>query len=464
MRAIVPAMATGYLALDDDIAALATPPGAGALAVVRAAGPTSIDRLAALFSRPDILRATPGYSAAFGRIAASDGAVIDEVVAVVFRAPASYTGQDGVDIMCHGGQATVDGLLAALETAGFRRALPGEFSFRAFYNGKMDLTRAEAVADLVAARTAAARTDAMARLSGGLFRELTAIRKELIRLAAACALRLDYGEDEAPEELAQELPAMKAARQSCETLAASYRVGRLLRDGATVALAGRTNAGKSSLFNRLLKEERAIVSPVPGTTRDYLEAELDLGGLPVRLVDTAGVRQSSDPVEAEGVRRSLLVAGGADAIIYVVDGTLGLAAEDKEFLAANPGAVGAWNKVDDPGAAAAPPGWIGVSAASGAGESELVEAIRLTLVGARGEVDGGTVPSGVRVGSQRHRDALLRAAAGIADAEASTESGEPVDVVAIDIAEALEALGEITGETTSEDILESLFCNFCVGK
>lgn len=462
MRAIVPPMATGYLALDDDIAALATPAGAGALAVIRTAGPSSIERLASLFSRPDILRGSPGYAAAFGRMVAPDGVAIDEVVAVVFRAPASYTGQDGVDIMCHGGQATVDGLMSALDAAGFRRALPGEFSFRAFYNGKMDLTRAEAVADLVAARTAAARTDAMARLSGGLSRELATIRKELIRLAAACALRLDYGEDEAPEDLTEELPAMKAARQACELLAASYRVGRLLRDGATVALAGRTNAGKSSLFNRLLKEERAIVSPVPGTTRDYLEAELDLGGLPVRLVDTAGVRQSLDPVEAEGVRRSLLVAGGADAIIYVVDALQGLTAADEEFLAANPTAVRAWNKVDAAGAAAAPAGWIGVSAVSGTGESELVEAIRWTLVGARGEAAG--VPSGVRVGSQRHRDALVRAAAAIADAETAVESGEPVDVVAIDMAEALEALGEITGETTSEDILESLFCNFCVGK
>ena len=348
--------------------------------------------------------------------------------------------------------------------------LPGEFSFRAFYNGKMDLTRAEAVADLVAARTAAARTDALARLSGGLSREVADIRKELIRLAAACALRLDYGEDEAPEDLSEELPAMRLARASCENLAASYAVGRLLRDGATVALAGRTNAGKSSLFNRLLKEERAIVSPVPGTTRDYLEAELDLGGLPVRLVDTAGVRQSVDPVEAEGVRRSLLVAGGADAIIYVVDATRGLAAEDEEFLNANPGSVRAWNKVDDALAMPVPSGWIGVSAATGRGESELVGVIRQALIGRHdGETAVGVpavgVPAvGVRIGSQRHRDALVRAAAAIADAETAVESGEPVDVVAIDVAEALEALGEITGETTSEDILESLFCNFCVGK
>jgi tRNA modification GTPase len=257
---------------------------------------------------------------------------------------------------------------------------------------------------------------------------------------------------------------MRSARASCERLAGSYAVGRLLRDGATVALAGRTNAGKSSLFNRLLKEERAIVSPVAGTTRDYLEAELDLGGLPVRLVDTAGVRQSVDPVEAEGVRRSLLVAGGADAIIYVVDATSGLSAEDGEFLKANPGTVGAWNKVDDAMAAPVPPGWIGVSAVTGTGEAELVGAIKQALVGGLEVASGTAVPSGVRIGSRRHRDALVRAAAAIADAEVAIETGEPVDVVAIDIAEALEALGEITGETTSEDILESLFCNFCVGK
>ena len=453
-------MAKGYLDVEDDIAALATPPGTGALAVVRATGPGSVDRLARAFSRPDALRAAAGYTAAYGRMLGADGRAVDEVVALVFRAPASYTGQDCVDVMCHGGQATVADVLDALEVVGFRGALPGEFTFRAFYNGKMDLSRAEAVSELVSARTSEARADAFSRLSGGLSRELSAIKAMLARAAAAFALRLDYGEDESPEDIVAELPILTKARAACEDLADSYTVGRVLRDGAVVALAGRTNAGKSSLFNRLLKEERAIVSSAPGTTRDYLEAELDLGGLPVRLVDTAGVRDSVDPVEAEGVRRSLLVADGADAVVYVVDATVGLSAEDQAFLAANPGAVMAWNKVDAPEAGPVPAGWIGVSAATGFGESGLAASIRSSLLGGR-ESDGAAT---ARIGTARHRDALIRAGSSLGDAIAAIESGEPVDMAAVDVATALEALGEITGETTSEDILESLFSNFCVGK
>ena len=459
-------MAKGYLDIEDDIAALATPPGTGALAVVRVAGPGCVGRLAGVFSRPDVLRAAAGYGAVYGRIIAEEGRAVDEVVALVFRSPASYTGQDGVDIMCHGGQATVVGLMSALDAAGFRRALPGEFTFRAFCNGKMDLARAEAVGELVSARTGAARADAFERLSGGLSRELGKVRTELVRIAAACALRLDYGEDESPEDISAELPALHTAREACERLAASYAVGRVLRDGAVVALTGRTNAGKSSLFNRMLKEERAIVSSAPGTTRDWLEAELDLDGLPVRLVDTAGVRDSYDPVEAEGVRRSRLVAGGSDAVVYVVDARLGTGDDDEAFITANPGAVLAWNKIDDPAALPVPPGWIGVSAATGEGEAALVASIRSALLGSEdGTVSASATAAGVpRIGTARHREALERAASSLADAAQAIASGEPVDMAAVDVATALEALGEITGETTSEDILESLFSNFCVGK
>jgi len=460
-------MAKGYLDIEDDIAALATPAGTGALAVLRVSGPGSVGRFSSVFSRPDVLRATPGYSAVFGTMHGPDRHAVDEVVALVFRSPASYTGQDSVDIMCHGGQATVAGLLSVLDSAGFRRALPGEFTFRAFYNGKMDLARAEAVNELVLARTSEARADAFSRLSGGLSRDLAAIRKDLIRIASACSLRLDYGEDETPEDLSVELPAIKAASEACRQLSDSYAVGKVLRDGAVVALSGRTNAGKSSLFNRLLKEERAIVSGSHGTTRDFLEAELDLGGLPVRLVDTAGVRDSDDPVEAEGVRRALLVAVAADAVVHVVDSTEGLAPLDVEFVQTHPRAILAWNKIDDPASKPAPAGWIGVSATTGQGESALAASIRSALIdGAKAgsALVPGSIPAGIRIGTERHRSALLRAAAALEDAGESIEAGEPVDMTAVDVATAIEALGEISGETTSEDILESLFSNFCVGK
>ncbi|TFG83600.1 MAG: tRNA uridine-5-carboxymethylaminomethyl(34) synthesis GTPase MnmE [Spirochaetales bacterium] len=456
-------MGIGYLDGDDDIVALATVPGEGAISVVRTAGPGCIDRLAGAFSRPDVLKGASGYSAVYGKLLDSDGTAVDETVAVVFRAPKSYTGQDGVDVMCHGGRATAERALGALVSAGFRLALPGEFTFRAFASGKMDLARAEAVDELVRARTFAAQADALARLSGGLSRELEGLRRELVRIAAACALRLDYGEDEHPEDISDELPAIRSLLAACRALAATYTVGRLLKDGARVALAGRTNAGKSSLFNRLLKEERAIVSNAHGTTRDYLEADLDLGGVPVRLLDTAGLRDSTDPIEVEGVRRSTLVAGGADAVVYVVDAIDGLSETDRSFVAARPDAVLAWNKVDEPSAHAAPPGWISVSARTGLGEADLAAAIGARLSGSAG-ASGGFAASRTRIASARQRDALLRAAECLADAESAIANDSPVDLIALDVSAALMAIGEITGETTGEDILDSLFGHFCVGK
>jgi tRNA modification GTPase len=418
---------------------------------------------------------------------------VDEAVLLVFKGPASYTGQDGIDLSCHGGPASVARVLAALEAVGFRPALPGEFTFRAFAGGKMDLARAEAVGELVAARTVAAQADALARLSGGLSLRISDIKTELVRLAAACALRLDYGDDEAPEGFEAELPALVACRISCSDLAATFAVGRLLQDGASIAAAGRTNAGKSSLFNRLLREERAIVSEVHGTTRDYVEAALDLDGIPVRLLDTAGVRQTEDPVEAEGVRRSRLVASGADLVLYVVDAIVGLFPEDESFLVAHPDALRVWNKIDSPRAFPAPPGWVAVSAETGAGEPALIAAIKAALLGHHGtaapsskdprsansspaesspadsrpvgaSVTSSTGSGGARISSARQKAALTKAADALEDAEAAIRSGESLDMVAVDISAALSALGEITGETTPEDILDSLFSNFCVGK
>ena len=458
-------MASSYLDTDDDIAALATPQGQGALAVVRVCGPGSLARMARAFSRPDALLVAPGHTALVGQVLGADGAAVDEAVLLVFRGPASYTGQDGIDLSCHGGPASVSRVLSALEAVGFRQALPGEFTFRAFAGGKMDLARAEAVGELVAARTLAAQADALARLSGGLSREIDSVKTELVRLAAACALRLDYGDDEAPEGFDEELPALVSCRKVCANLADTFVVGRLLQDGASIAAAGRTNAGKSSLFNRLLREERAIVSEVHGTTRDYVEAALDLDGIPVRLLDTAGVRQTDDPIEAEGMRRSRLVASGADLVLYVVDAIVGLFPEDESFLAAHPEALRIWNKVDSPKANPAPEGWISMSAETGEGEPRLIAAIKTALLGPTGSAgsESASAPA-ARISSARQKAVLLKAAGALKDAEHVIRSGESLDMVAVDISAALSALGEITGETTPEDILDSLFSNFCVGK
>lgn len=458
-------MAAAYLDVEDDIIALASAPGSGALALIRVAGPTCLSRFGGAFSRPRALAAAPGRTAVYGHVVLPSGERVDEAVALVFRAPSSYTGQDGVDLMCHGGAATSERILAALSGLGFRRALPGEFTFRAFAAGRLDLARAEAVDELVRAKTMTAQADALARLSGGLSKEIGALRDGLIRLAAACALRLDYGEDEAPEDLASERPALAAVAAECHRLASTYRVGRLLREGAFVVLAGPTNAGKSSLFNRLLKEERAIVSDVHGTTRDWLEAQLDLDGLPVRLSDTAGLRDALDPVEAEGVRRTRLAASGADAVVYVADATVGLSASDEAFLAEHPLALRVWNKVDAEAARPAPPGWIPVSALAGTGERDLAAALRSALLAEAVGGDPAQAPvPGSGISSARQRDALLRAGAAADGALAALDSGEPVDMIAVDLAEALAAVGELSGETAPEDVLDALFSNFCVGK
>ncbi len=446
--------------MDDDIAASATSPGPSALAVIRVAGPSSVRRLASVFSRPKALSTLPGYQALYGHIRKAGAQRVDQVVVLVFRAPASYTGQDGADIMCHGGSAGIDLIMATLVDAGFRRALPGEFTFRAFMNGKLDLAKAEAVHELIQARTEAAHDDALTRLSGGLSDELARAKTRLTKAAAACALGLDYGDDEVPDALRNSLGELTDLAESLENLAASWRVGRLLRDGALVVLAGGTNAGKSSLYNRLLKEERAIVSDVHGTTRDSLEAQLDLDGIPVRLVDTAGMRDSSDPVEQEGVRRSRLQADGADLLLYVVDAVLGLHEQDKTFLHGRERVLMVWNKVDDASAKPTPDGWIPVSAKTGAGERQLALAIAEAIRGP----DASAAMGSLRVSTARQADALARTAAACRSALRAAAAGHALDMVSLDLAEAMAALGELTGETAPDDVLDAMFSGFCVGK
>lgn len=455
-------MKQSYLDTEADIAALASAKGQGALAVIRLAGPSIIERFASIFSRPKALQFLKGYEALHGIIRDRAGKPVDEVVVLLFRAPNSYTGQDGLDIMCHGGIAVQEAVLSTLLEAGFRQALPGEFSFRAFYNGKIDLARAEAVNELIAARTSAARADAYSRLSGALSKELAGLKESLLDAAATIALGMDYGEEEAAIVLDAELEAIKKTQAACIELAESYTVARMYKEGLMLALAGKTNAGKSSLFNRLLKEERAIVSPEPGTTRDYLEAELDIAGIPITVVDTAGVRDSQDLVEAEGVRRSVLLAESADILLYVVDATVGLADEDTDFLAAYPKAIKLWNKVDKVDALPVPAGWLEFSAKTGHGEASLIEAVKNAVFGAgHGEQFGA---ENVRIGSARHRAFLEKAADSLKSAIDLIEEGGPMDMAAVDLATAMEALGEITGEISSEDVLDKLFSSFCVGK
>ncbi|HSV56049.1 MAG TPA: GTPase, partial [Magnetospirillaceae bacterium] len=382
-------MPRGYLPLDVPIAALATAPVPAALAVVRTSGPGAPELAARVFSRPRALAGAGSRRAVYGRVLDPEtGRDVDEVVALVFRAPSGYTGQDAVDFVCHGGLSAWEGVLDALGKAGFERALPGEFTFRAFSCGKLDLAAAEAVDELVRARTRQARDGALERLAGGLSRGVRELRDAVLAALAEAEARLDYGEDElegGPGELAA---FVEAARVRAGSLAASHAVGRILAEGARVALAGRTNSGKSRLFNLFLKEERSIVAESPGTTRDYIEASVDLDGVPLTLFDTAGLRDAPDPVEAEGVRRSRLVLAGADLALYLVDGTLGVGQGDLAALADLPGAIRIWNKTDLPGALPAPEGWIPLSAATGEGFPALTAQLTARLAGRHSLAEG----------------------------------------------------------------------------
>ncbi|MDR2143425.1 MAG: tRNA uridine-5-carboxymethylaminomethyl(34) synthesis GTPase MnmE, partial [Treponema sp.] len=333
----------------DPIAARAT--GRGALAIVRTSGGGSLDLLARVFSRPRALLDAPGNTVVYGWIVEPDGPRrVDEVLVSVYRAPKSYTGEDGADISCHGGEAVVKAVLETLRKAGFSNALAGEFSFRAFMNGRIDLTRSESVMELVSAKTGEAAERALRRLSGVLEREFRIIREKLLESLSAVEIFLDYPEDEIDGEAAGLFPGREAAEEALgrlEALAASYRRERLYREGAAVAIAGRPNAGKSSLFNALLREERSIVAENPGTTRDWIEASLSFEGIPVRLIDTAGLREGvPDPVEEIGVGRSREILENADLVIYVIDGTAGVTGEDRAFFSSPKKIIPVWNKAD----------------------------------------------------------------------------------------------------------------------
>jgi tRNA modification GTPase len=486
----------------DPIAALATPPGESALAQIRASGENALELFASIFSSPEKIKKAPGNSVVHGRIlkpvrrevsagpaagACSSGTssggtegreIIDEVLVSVFRAPRSYTGEDCLDISCHGGSAVVKAVMEALRETGFRDSLPGEFTFRAFINGKLDLTRAESVMELVSAKTGAGRGRAVNRLSGALEVEIRELRDLLVQVLAGTELRLDYSEDEgdAGGEGLPDRPLAEAVLERLQALAASYRMERLYQEGALGVIAGRPNAGKSSLFNRLVKEDRSIVTDIPGTTRDWIEAWISLGGIPLRLADTAGLRDSPDEVEQLGMARSRELLAAADLVLYVIDGCAGFTGEDRRFLESlsGPGApppLLLWNKADavpppaegalllKPGTAPFP--LLAISAKTGEGAAALCAAMT-ALLEDRNSPEGGNNTPGIA--SARQKGLIDGAAAAVEEALDLADRGEPLDLIAPLLREGVNALGEITGEVSTADILEAVFSRFCVGK
>ncbi len=443
---------------DDPIAALATAPVSSALAVIRVSGRGTLDILSGLV-RGAAVGGMPGHT--IHRCLFRDGAEdIDDVMLAVYRAPHSYTGEEAAEIFCHGSLPVITRLLSVLTRAGFRAAGPGEFTQRAFLNGRMDLTAAEAVNEIVRARTDRARGLALQRLSGAVEARVRAARDALIDLRASLEAAIDYPEDGIADD-SIDAP-LRQAQAVLEGLVGTYRQGRLYQEGMSVAIAGATNAGKSSLFNALLRQDRAIVSDIHGTTRDWLEGTASIEGIPVRLIDTAGLRRSTDPVEGEAMRRTRQVIEAADAVIYVVDGSQGLDAQDREMIDGWQGQAAllrAWNKTDLPAALPAPAGFSPVSATTGAGVDRIERAVAEAALGEAPRDAGEPL-----IDSERQRDLLQRALSALRRFAEARHAGISADLLAVDVADALDALGEITGAVTSAEILDRMFSRFCVGK
>ena len=559
-------MNTTPYAPEEPIAAIATALAPAALGIVRCSGTGCIALLAKLFSRPTALLTASGNTLVYGwlcepatandapattaannrftKAAASSCARIDEVLIAVYRAPKSFTGEEMAEISCHGGIAVITAVYRLLLANGFRAAERGEFTFRAYINGKTDLTRAEAVREIIESKTDASRSRAAGRLAGTLYAAIDTVKRRIIDTLAAIEVEIEYPEDEETIADNVDTAALAEIARDLAVLADSWQSEKIYQDGARVVLCGRTNAGKSSLFNALLKEDRAIVSDIAGTTRDWLESWVDFGGIPARLFDTAGLRKTVDVIEQRGVALTHDLIADADVVLYIIDATVGVTADDCTFFAELHGAhetttpmhkippttedeahtaartrqgtplVLVWNKADllENGAATTtrdgadranrnlhhnnsaetvaaravshssrqmqpaanntaadvapfPPcpeanaaATFAVSAQTGAGIADLCAAVRAVLTR---HTHGSRAPAGL--GSERQRRCVAEALERVRHALALT-ADYALDAVVQDLEDALDALGAVTGDVTPDDILDSVFAHFCVGK
>ena len=396
-----------------------------------------------------------------------EGVKVDEVVLCVYRAPKSNTGENAVEILCHGGPGIVKAIYRLCIKNGFRAAERGEFTFRSFIHGKADLTRAEAVREIIDSKTDAARQKAAGRLSGNVFREIETIKTDLMAAPAALEVGIEYPEDEETIADSFDEAILKKPLSALQLLAASWQTEKIYQAGVRLVLAGKTNAGKSSLFNALLKEDRAIVSDIHGTTRDWLEAELDFKGIPVHIFDTAGLRATENTIEAIGVQRSVELASAADIVLYLIDGTKPPAEEDSAFIERNTVPLIIVQTKADKGQTEPLPAAlqrypaVRLSSKTGVGIDVLIDAV-VALVTADTALP--MQDAGISLGTERQKEAVTAALEAVRHALEAGRSGYPLDAVIQDVEEAVHALGSVTGEVRSDDILDKIFSGFCVGK
>jgi tRNA modification GTPase len=455
-------------AQEDTIAAIATPPGEGGIGIVRISGPEAIAIAGRIFipvsgkSLPVVFKRVQ-----YGHIV--DGTEeLDEVLLHVMRSPHSYTREDVVEINCHGGAGPLHAVLNLVLANGARLAGPGEFTKRAFLNGRLDLIQAEAVIDRIRAQTRAGLRAASSAAGGTLSKSIYALRDALSGVLARVEAAIDFPEEEIPEQITDALRAqVEDAHAQMLELLRTADAGRLYREGASVAIAGRPNVGKSSLFNALLRDARAIVTATPGTTRDLIEETVNINGIPVRLSDTAGFHESSDEVEQLGIERARNALRDADAVLIVLDATRGVTTEDHqiadEVKELDVPTIVVVNKVDAAGteviahARFANASMLRTSARTGQGLPELEDAIgKLLLNGSQVAPDQGLV------NRAHQRDSLRRASEALD--RMLVNFGASPEFLSIELKDALDALGQITGETTPDDLLEMIFSSFCIGK
>ncbi|MBN2507538.1 MAG: tRNA uridine-5-carboxymethylaminomethyl(34) synthesis GTPase MnmE [Verrucomicrobia bacterium] len=455
--------------MNDTIAAISTPLGEGGLAVVRLSGPHALAVADRCFRPSGAASVKPTAAAShtihYGHVV-REGRVVDEVLLAVMRAPRTFTREDVAEISCHGGVLLAKLVLDTVLASGARPAEPGEFTRRAFLNGRIDLAQAEAVADLIRSRTELAAAAAREQLAGTLSRRIHRLRDDLLRALAHVEAHIDFpDEDIAPDTQAQLAGRLERAAVFMDDLLRTAGEGQVLRQGVRAAIAGQPNVGKSSLLNQLLGHERAIVSIIPGTTRDTIEETANIRGLPVRLVDTAGLRDAGDVLEVEGMRRSREILARADLILHVLDASAPLGPADarwlREFDARR--RIVVRNKIDLgcrlqlPAGIASPVA--DVSCLTGTGIDALKSAIQETIW------SGAITAEMLQVAiNARHEDALRRARDAVARTQAALGAGHTPELVALDLRLAVQAAGEVVGQTTTDDLLDAIFSQFCIGK
>ena len=466
--------------LTDTISAISTPPGEGGIGIVRVSGPASISIAKKIFTTPkgESLNGVESHKLIHGYIKDPDTRKnIDEVLLAVMHSPKSFTGEDVVEISCHGGSLPLNKILSLTIKSGARLAEPGEFTKRAFLNGRLNLLQAEAVIDIIKSKSDTALESAMNQLQGGLAKQIASIRNKLIDILAEIETDIDFPEEDIEFKNKLEFKkGLESVLTEIGQLVDSYRYGKIYREGVSVVIAGRPNVGKSSLMNALLNEDRSIVTSIPGTTRDTIEEGLNINGLTIKIVDTAGIRESEGLVEQEGIKRTQRAIEGAGLIIFLLDGSEGLREEDKDLIKEikqkNKPVIIAINKIDIISATEGTEDTenykklnifyaciVKISALKNIGLNELKNKIFDIIYNGHCKT-----PEGIFITRERHRELLSKAHDSLNKALHAINQNLSSEFIAADLRLALESLGEITGETYSEDVLNRIFQEFCIGK